>query len=56
MLPMISGTAQVGQTLSTSNGTWGGSPATYTYLWQRCDTSGKNCNSTGVVSQTYLFV
>ncbi len=53
VLPMISGTAQVGQTLSTSNGTWGGSPATYTYLWQRCDTSGKNCNSTGVATQTY---
>jgi subtilisin family serine protease len=52
-LPMISGTAQVGQTLSTSNGTWGGSPATYTYNWQRCDPSN-NCNPTGVVSQTYL--
>ncbi len=52
-LPVISGTAQVGQTVSTSNGTWGGSPATYTYNWQRCDPSN-NCSSTGVVSQTYL--
>jgi hypothetical protein len=54
-LPMISGSAQVGQALSTSNGTWGGSSATYTYMWQRCDTSGKNCNAiANATSQSYL--
>ena len=54
-LPMISGSAQVGQTLSTSNGTWGGSSATYTYQWQRCDTSGNNCEPIALATlQNYL--
>ena len=36
--PLISGTAVVGQTLSTSTGAWSGtSPISYTYQWQRCD-------------------
>lgn len=30
--PVVSGTAQVGQTLTTTTGTWSGSP-TYTYQW-----------------------
>lgn len=34
VLPVISGTAQVGQVLTVSNGTWTGTPApTYTYAW-----------------------
>ena len=32
-LPAITGTAQVGQTLSGSNGTWTNSPIWYTYRW-----------------------
>jgi hypothetical protein len=33
-LPVVTGTAQVGQTLSLSNGTWTGNPApTFTYAW-----------------------
>jgi hypothetical protein len=34
-LPVVSGTAQVGQTLSTTNGTWTNSPSSYTYQWNR---------------------
>jgi streptogramin lyase len=35
--PAISGTLQEGQTLSTSTGSWSGTPPlTYTYQWQRC--------------------
>ena len=42
--PAVSGTAQEGQTLSTSNGSWSGStPLTYAYRWRRCDTSGAAC-------------
>jgi hypothetical protein len=32
-LPVITGTAQVGQTLSGSNGTWTNSPTGYSYHW-----------------------
>lgn len=41
-LPQISGSAQVGQTLTTSNGTWAGNPTSYTYQWQRCDSTGSS--------------
>ena len=35
--PAISGTDQVGQTLSASTGTWSGTgPLNYSYQWQRC--------------------
>lgn len=33
--PAVTGTAQVGQTLTTTNGTWAGNPATYTRQWKR---------------------
>jgi hypothetical protein len=42
--PTISGTPQVGQTLTAGPGTWTGTPApTFTYQWQRCDASAANC-------------
>ena len=42
-LPSISGTAQQGQTLSASTGTWNGHPASFAYRWQTCDASGASC-------------
>lgn len=42
-LPVVSGTAEVGNTLTTSTGKWTGDPTTYTYAWSRCDASGKSC-------------
>jgi len=53
--PTISGTPQVGQTLTASTGTWNSSTTpTYTYQWQRCDTAGNNCAAiTGATAQTY---
>jgi hypothetical protein len=48
--PVVSGTVQVGQTLSCSTGTWTAAPAItgYTYQWQR---SGSNIG--GATSNTY---
>lgn len=33
--PVVSGTPAVGSTLSVSNGTWTGSPTSYSYQWKR---------------------
>jgi len=53
--PTISGTPQVGQTLTAGNGSWNGTqPISYTYQWQRCDSSGNNCNPiSAATSSTY---
>ena len=51
-VPVITGTASLGQTLTTSNGTWSGSPApAFTYQWQRVTT-----NIGGATSSTYVVV
>lgn len=42
-LPVISGQAVVGDTLTSSTGTWANAPSAYQYNWRRCDTSGTNC-------------
>src|SRR5438874_2314700 len=53
-LPQISGTAQVGQTLTSSAGTWSGSPTWYAYQWKRCDSAGANCAAiTGATASSY---
>ncbi|MGH3053519.1 MAG: hypothetical protein ACRDL7_00900, partial [Gaiellaceae bacterium] len=41
--PVIAGTAQVGQVLSSSVGTWTGSPTKFTYRWRRCNAGGTGC-------------
>ena len=53
--PAISGTAQVGNTLTANNGAWGGtSPFQFSYQWSRCDKDGKNCNTiSGANDNTY---
>ncbi len=55
-LPTIAGTAQQGHTLTASNGTWTGTtPITYTYRWQRCNSSGSSCGNIGsATNQNYV--
>lgn len=55
--PVISGTAKDGQTLTVSSGTWAGTtPLTYAYVWQRCDSSGANCNPiAGATATSYTL-
>ena len=55
--PSITGTPQVGQTLTANNGTWvGQQPFTYTYRWRRCDRAGVNCSDIGgATSRTYVL-
>ena len=49
--PTVSGTAVVGQTLTTTNGTWSNSPTSYTYQWYR----GASAIS-GETNSTYVLV
>jgi hypothetical protein len=53
--PTISGTPQVGQTLTASTGTFTSSTApTYSYQWQRCNSTGAACaDIVGSTGQTY---
>lgn len=53
--PSISGTPQVGSTLTADHGTWNGTtPITFAYQWMSCDTNGANCTQiAGATNQTY---
>lgn len=53
--PTIEGTLREGRTVTAGNGSWTGSPDRYTYLWQRCDDDGTNCQATGVTTQSYAL-
>jgi hypothetical protein len=53
--PAVSGSPQVGQTLTASAGTWTGDPTSFAYQWQRCDAAGSNCAAiAGATGQTYV--
>jgi hypothetical protein len=55
-LPVVSGVAQDGQTLSASTGSWSGTqPLSYAYQWRRCDSGGAACTSVGGDSSTYAL-
>jgi len=54
--PTISGTAQQGQTLSSSAGGWSNSPTSYSYEWLRCGSGGGSCSPiSGATSTTYTL-
>jgi hypothetical protein len=52
--PVVSGTVATGDVLLTTNGTWSGSPTSYSYQWQDCAGDGTGCtNIAGATSSTY---
>jgi hypothetical protein len=56
-LPTVSGTAQVGSSLSSTTGSWSGSPTDYAYQWKRCDPSGNACaDVSGATGSSYTPV
>lgn len=46
-LPTISGTAEVGLTLTATAGSWSGNPTSFHFAWSRCDTTGAACLAIG---------
>lgn len=54
--PVASGTAAVGETLTVTDGTWNGSPTSFTYQWQR-DTAGDGvfADIGGATASTYVL-
>lgn len=55
--PVVSGLNMVGETLTTTNGTYTGSPVdSYTYQWQRSTDGGTNWTSIGTNATTYVLV
>jgi hypothetical protein len=54
-LPVISGSASVGQTLQASTGTWtGATPTGFTFQWNRCNSDGTSCSGiSGATGQSY---
>ncbi|MFV3078162.1 hypothetical protein, partial [Niveispirillum fermenti] len=60
VVPSVTGTATVGNALTTSNGSWtdaDGDPLSYSYQWYRADdTSGTNATAiTGATSSNYTL-
>src|SRR4051794_35738516 len=54
--PTISGTERVGETLTATSGSWDNSPTSFSYHWQRCNSSGGSCgNISGATNQTYVL-
>ena len=54
--PTISGTVQAGQVLTSSVGTWTGSPTSFAYQWRRCDGTGNACGAiAGAINSSYAI-
>lgn len=50
--PAITGTAQVGQPLSASSGTWSNSPSGYSYSWLRCQDGSDPADDCAAIGST----
>jgi hypothetical protein len=54
--PTISGTLEVGQTLTEGAASWTNSPTALAYQWRRCDSNRANCqNISGATAKTYTL-
>jgi hypothetical protein len=54
--PTISGTLQVGQTLTEGAASWTNSPTSTAIQWRRCDSNSANCqNIVGATAKTYAL-
>jgi GH25 family lysozyme M1 (1,4-beta-N-acetylmuramidase) len=54
--PVVSGVLQAGQTLTSSVGTWTGSPTKFVYRWRRCDATGSSCAAIeNAINSTYTL-
>ena len=57
--PVLTGTPEVGSTVSVTNGTWSGSPTSFAYEWWRCIPSGGGgcapSKIAGAASNTYVL-
>jgi hypothetical protein len=52
--PVVTGTAHVNQTLTTTAGSWNDAPLSFAYQWQRCSPAGAGCaNIPGATAKTY---
>jgi hypothetical protein len=52
--PVISGQAVVGQTLTTTTGSWrGNQPISYSFKWQTCTSNMTSCAANGKTGSTY---
>jgi hypothetical protein len=55
-LPAVSGTAQQGQPLTVTQGTWSNHPSSISDQWQDCDGAGANCAAiAGATGSTYTL-
>jgi hypothetical protein len=53
--PAVTGTVQQGRTLQVDNGSWSGSPTSFTYSWSRCNANGRICTPlAGATAATYV--
>jgi len=56
-MPSVNGSAEVGQTLAATPGTWRGTaPISFAYQWQHCSASGESCASIVGATSTNLTV
>ncbi|MDQ2775354.1 MAG: S8 family serine peptidase [Acidobacteriota bacterium] len=55
--PVVTGVAQAGSVVGASAGLWSGAPATFTYQWYRCNSTGTNCAIIpGATAQMYAVL
>src|SRR5262249_27936605 len=54
--PTVTGTAAVNHILASSQGSWNGSPTSFSYQWQRCSAAGTSCaNIPGATASSYTL-